>query len=182
MVEVRWAKVDDAAGVARVHVDGWRAAYAGLIDQAVLDGLDVQRRTTMWEAWIRRSLEGLPPEGYDYAAHRMLVAEDAGDLVGWAGFGRGRDSDDTERGELAGLYAHPSAWSTGVGHALMTRAENELRAEGWDSAYLWVLAGNERAARFYTRHGWLVDGGEKYADAGGATSLHELRHVRDLTP
>jgi len=170
----------DAAGIARVHVDGWRAAYAGLIDQAVLDGLDVRRRTTTWESWIRRSLDGLPPEGHDYAAHRMLVADDAGELLGWARFGRGRDSDAAERGELAGLYAHPSAWSSGIGHALITRAEEELRAEGWTQAYLWVLAGNERASRFYTRHGWLADGGEKHADAGGATGVHELRHVRDL--
>ncbi|MGW8483904.1 N-acetyltransferase family protein [Microbacterium sp. NPDC055903] len=180
MVEVRWARPEDAAGVARVHVDGWRAAYRGLIAQDVLDALDVSRRTTMWQEWISRSLDGLPPRGYEYAAHRMLVAEDAGEILGWAGFGPARDPGQPSRGELAGLYVHPSAWSTGVGHALIERAEHELRREDFAEAYLWVLAGNDRAIRFYERHGWIADGGEKIDDAGGATGLHELRHVRVL--
>ncbi len=180
MVQVRWARQEDAAGVARVHVDGWRAAYAGLIDQAVLDGLDIDRRTAMWQGWITRSLAGLPPEGYEEPAHRMLVAEGPDGVLGWATFGPGRDHGQTHRGEVAGLYAHPSAWSAGVGHALITRLEKELASEGVSDAYLWVLAGNDRAIRFYESHGWHADGAEKYGDAGGATGLHEFRHVRIL--
>ena len=181
MVSVRWARNEDAAGVAVVHVDAWRAAYTGLIDQAVLDDLDVAARAARWESWIDRSLAGLPPTDEERQVHRLLVAEDRGRIVGWAGFGAGRDADDGRRGEIAGLYAHPDVWSQGVGRALITRVEDELRAEGWVDAYLWVLAGNERAIGFYERHGWIADGGEKFGDAGGATGLHELRHVRALT-
>jgi GNAT superfamily N-acetyltransferase len=180
MVKVRWARVEDAAGVAEVHVDAWRSAYAGLIDQAILDGLDLERRTTMWTGFITQSLQGLPPKGYDEPAHRLLVAEDDGRIVGWAGFGPGRDADQSHRGELAGLYAHPSVWSHGIGRALVARVDDELRDSGFADAYLWVLDGNQRAIRFYESHGWLADGGEKYGDAGGATGLHELRHVRAL--
>ncbi|GAB3599459.1 GNAT family N-acetyltransferase [Microbacterium tumbae] len=177
---MRWATVGDAHGVAVVHVDAWREAYAGLIDQGVLDGLDIERRAEMWASWIARSLDGLPPEGHDHPAHRLLVAERDGAIVGWAGFGAGRDADSAHRGELAGRYAHPSAWSSGIGHALLMRTEEELRAEGWEEACLWGLHGNERAIRFYDRHGWRADGGAKLADAGGATGLHELRHARRL--
>lgn len=180
MVHVRWARVDDAAGVAAVHVDAWRAAYAGLIDQSVLDALRVEQRTASWTSWIARSLDGIPTDSDERPSHRMLVAELDGRVLGWAGFGAGRDADDSERGELAGLYAHPNVWSSGVGHALIMRAEAELRAEGWNEAYLWVLRGNTRAVDFYERHGWHADGGEKFGDAGGATGLHELRHVRTL--
>ncbi|UYO98495.1 GNAT family N-acetyltransferase [Microbacterium sp. M28] len=181
MVKVRWARTEDAADVAEVHVDAWRSAYARLIDQAVLDGLDVDRRATMWASFIARSLQGLPPEGYDEPAHRLLVAEDDDRILGWAAFGPGRDDGQSHRGELAGLYAHPSVWSRGVGHALIACVDEELRAQGFADAYLWVLAGNERAIGFYERHGWIADGGEKFGDAGGATGLHELRHVRALT-
>lgn len=180
MVDVRWARVEDARGIAAVHVDAWRQAYTGLVDQQVLDGLDVGTRTTMWTSWITRSHAGLAPEGYTHPAHRLLVAADGDRILGWAGFGAGRDADSARLGELAGLYAHPSAWSRGVGHALLTRAEDELRAEGWPDAYLWVLRGNARAIDFYERHGWHADGGEKTGEAGLATGLHELRHVRTL--
>lgn len=178
---IRQATADDARGVAEVHVASWRAGYVGLIDQQVLDAQSVDAREKMWASWIPRSDAGLPPLGYDVPAHRMLVADDGGQIVGWATFGPGRDEGSARVGELAGLYAHPSVWSTGVGHALITRVADELREAGFDEAYLWVLHGNERASRFYERHGWIADGEEKVADAGGATALRELRHVRRLS-
>lgn len=180
MLQIRWATVDDAEGVAVVHVDSWRAAYTGLIDQEVLDRLTVAQRASMWRTWIERSLAGEPTDGQGLPPHRLLVAEKDGQVVGWAGFGPGRDADDAQRGELAGFYAHPSAWSQGVGHALLMRVEDELRAEGWAEAYLWVLDGNERAIRFYERHDWTADGAEKFGEGGNVQGLHELRHVRRL--
>lgn len=180
MLNIRWATVADAHGVAIVHVDAWRAAYSGLIDQTVLDGQSVEQRTAMWSAWIEKSLAGESTDAYGPVPHRLLVAESGDGIVGWAGFGGGRDEDATHLGELAGLYAHPSAWSQGVGHALIARVEDELRAEGWTKAYLWVLSGNERAIRFYESHGWTADGGEKFGEGGSVQGLHELRHVRAL--
>lgn len=40
-MRTRDAVVEDAPGIARVHVESWRAAYAGLMPQAVLDDLSV---------------------------------------------------------------------------------------------------------------------------------------------
>lgn len=180
MLNIRWATVEDANGVAVVHVDSWRSAYAGLIDQAVLDGQSVEKRTAMWRTWIEKSLLGESTDAYGPVAHRLLVAEDGDRILGWASFGGGRDEELTHLGELAGLYAHPSSWGRGVGHALMTRVEDELRAEGWTEAYLWVLNGNERASRFYENHGWAADGAEKFGEGGSVQGLHELRHTRRL--
>ncbi|MBW8763448.1 MAG: GNAT family N-acetyltransferase [Microbacterium sp.] len=178
---IRPAVPHDARGVAEVHVASWRAAYAGLIDQAVLDAQSVDGRQEMWASWIVRSEAGLPPVGYDVPVHRMLVADDDGVITGWATFGPGRDEGTSGLGELAGLYAHPAAWSTGVGHALVTRAAESLVKDGFDEAFLWVLHGNQRASRFCERHGWIADGTEKTADAGGAKDLRELRHTRRLS-
>lgn len=180
MLTIRWATADDARGVAVVHVDTWRAAYAGLIDQAILDRQSVEARTELWRTWIESSLDGRSTDAYGPVPHRLLVAEREGRIVGWASFGGGRDDGAEEFGELAGLYAHPSAWSQGVGHALIVRVEDELRAQGWTQAYLWVLGGNERASRFYESHGWAADGGEKFGEGGSVQGLHELRHIRTL--
>ena len=48
MTLVRDATVADAPGVARIHVAAWQHAYAGLIDQSVLDALDVADTTASW--------------------------------------------------------------------------------------------------------------------------------------
>lgn len=179
-LDVRWAHGDDAHGVARVHVEGWQAAYRGLMDQAVLDSLRVDERAEGWSRWIARSIARTATDGEGLAPHRMLVAVSADEVLGWATFGAGRDADDRDRGELAGFYVRPDAWGRGVGSALIASVERELRAEGWQSAYLWVLHGNERAIRFYERRGWRADGAEKVDHAGPARELRELRHVREL--
>ncbi len=45
---VRIATSSDAPKIAHIHVETWRAAYRGQIPDAVLDGLDVERRTVFW--------------------------------------------------------------------------------------------------------------------------------------
>jgi ribosomal protein S18 acetylase RimI-like enzyme len=86
----------------------------------------------------------------------------------------------SEQGELWGLYAHPNAFSTGVGHALIAAVETALRQDGFSSAYLWVLDGNDRAAAFYERHGWFEDGTVKLDERQSLTLL-EQRRIKPLT-
>lgn len=180
MLVIRDAVGADARGVAVVHVDSWRSAYAGLIPQDVLDRQSVAARTEMWTTWIERSLAGESTDAYGPVPHRLVVAERDGRVVGWASFGGGRDEGTGDQGEIAGLYAHPEVWSQGVGGALIRHAEDALRAEGRSQAYLWVLDGNERAIGFYRAHGWEFDGGEKFGEGGSVDGLHELRMSRAL--
>lgn len=164
-----------------MHVDSWRAAYAGLIPSEVLTALSVEQRTAGWTRWIVASLRGDPTDLDATSPHRLLVAEDGERIVGWAAFGPGRDAGDGRRGELGGLYVHPDHWSTGVGASLIRRAEQELRSAGHTDAYVWVLSGNHRAIDFYERQGWHADGASKTADEGSARALVELRHAKPLT-
>jgi ribosomal protein S18 acetylase RimI-like enzyme len=179
-VQVRWARVEDALGVADVHVASWRAAYSGLIDQRVLDGLSVTQRADGWTTIITGLGGENPPDAAGGKPHRLLVAERDNRIVGWASFGAGRDEESSEQGELAGLYVHPDFWSKKIGHTLIQAVEEQLSEAGYRSAYLWVLAGNSRAISFYDRHRWIADGGAKIGAAGGAKDLRELRHVRSL--
>lgn len=180
-LQIRSARADDARGVAIVHVETWQAAYAGLIDQDVLDNLSVDQRAEGWSRWIASSLSNQPTEDSADSSHGLLVAESGNRIIGWAGFGAGRDQGMNHLGELAGLYVHPDFWSQRIGHALVTRVEEELRSAGWTEAYLWVLHGNDRAIRFYERHGWVADGAEKLGSAAGLQQLREVRHFRRLS-
>ncbi len=166
---IRPASVDDAHDLAVVHVRSWQQAYQGLMPQAVLDGLSIAEREAGWA----RLLAETP------RASQTIVAEHDSAIAGWASYGAARDEHAPGSGELWGIYAHPDAWSTGVGHALLTAVEQALRSDGHETAYLWVLEGNERAARFYERHGWASDGARK-VDTRPGLVLHERRHVKRL--
>lgn len=171
-VVIREARTEDAEEVAGVHVRSWQAAYRGLIDQAVLDGLSVAERA---DGWRRIFADPLP------TSLGTLVAVRDDRVVGWASLGSGRDPDGLSDGEVYGIYADPSAWSTGAGHALLVAAEQHIADAGHDRAYLWVLDGNERADAFYARHGWVEDGAIKIEERPQFT-LREHRRVKLLSP
>lgn len=168
---IRFAVPGDEHGIAVVHVESWQAAYRGLMPQKVLDDLSIPQRESGWHEYLH------DPE----RVSRTLVAERDGEIVGWAGFGDARESDAPGSGELWGIYALPSAWSSGVGHALLETVEQKLADAGHSTVYLWVLDGNERAAAFYTKHGWIDDGGTKVEERPGLI-LNERRHVKTLRP
>jgi GNAT superfamily N-acetyltransferase len=151
---IRPADPADARAIAEVHVASWRWAYASDLPQDTLDRLSVDEREGMWRDAI--------------ADPRVAVevADRDGQVVGFVSTGPTRDHDAVEgTGELFAIYLDEAVAGTGVGAALLERAELDLRAAGFERVSLWVLASNVRARRFYERHGWAWD---------GTTSEHQI--------
>jgi GNAT superfamily N-acetyltransferase len=152
-VRIRRGVPADAEAMANLHLDVWDDAYTGLMPQGVLD----ERREKVAERierWRGVFSEDKP----------TWLAEDADGLVGFSGAGQGRDNDVDLDLELYALYVRAPYYGTGVGYALFEQAVGDR------ACYLWVLAGNERAIRFYERQGFRLDGTEDEHDEG--------RHVR----
>jgi GNAT superfamily N-acetyltransferase len=57
-------------------------------------------------------------------------------------------------GELHALHVLPEQWGHGIGSALHDVAIDLLAGGGYDTAWLWVLAANDRARRMYEHRGW----------------------------
>lgn len=165
---VRIAAVDDAAGIAAAHVEGWRAAYRGLLPQSLLDRLSVERRTEEWHRAIQ-----------DGAADVHVAADPGGDVGGFVATGRSRDGDaDDTIGELFSIYLRPQLWHRGLGSRLHAAATEAL-AVRFAQATLWVLDGNTRARTFYERERWQPDGAIKH-DTVGDVRVVEMRYRRAL--
>ena len=58
------------------------------------------------------------------------------------------------------LHVRPGLRSKGIGRRLMAAAAERLMAAGHATAYLWVVAGNDRAIAFYERLGGVRTGQE----------------------
>ncbi|GAB2937174.1 GNAT family N-acetyltransferase [Nonomuraea fastidiosa] len=172
-MRVRRAVAADVERIAEVHVLTWKGAYQGLLPQPLLDRFQPAQRVPQWERIIERT--AWPRQG-------TLVAEDEGDLIGFADLcpTRDDDRDPAKVGELAAIYVLPAAWKRGAGRGLMTEAMRTLREAGYSSATLWVLEGNDRAIRFYERMGWRPDGTVKDAVIGGR-EVRELRYRCELS-
>jgi GNAT superfamily N-acetyltransferase len=163
---LRPATPEDAIAVARVHVRSWQVAYRGLMPDDYLDALAPEDRAARYTFGERAP---------DRPA--TIVALDGQTICGFAMVGPSRDERST--GELYALYVDPDRWGTGVGRALINAAREELVNRGFQAASLWVLAGNERAERFYRLDGWAPDG-SKRADQVWGVSVDEVRYCRSL--
>lgn len=139
---VRPATHEDAEAIARVQVETWRAAYAHALPAETLAGVDIERRAQLWQEWLSGGRSA------------TFVGEADAKVVGFVNVGASEDHPGL--GELYAIYVLPHAWGSGVAAELIERGEDELRARGFASATLNVLADNPRARRFYERHGWVA--------------------------
>ncbi|HWM56385.1 MAG TPA: GNAT family N-acetyltransferase [Pseudonocardia sp.] len=170
MVELREATPADALDIAAVHVESWQVGYRGLIPDDVLAGLSVESREQWWRQTL--SVPGL---------RGTLVAVQDTAVLGFVSVGADHEGDPT-CGELYAIYLRPTSWRRGVGSALHAAALARLRALGFDRASLWMLAGNERALRFYRRLGWAEDGRRKVVDGPGGVRMDHRGLGRRLAP
>jgi ribosomal protein S18 acetylase RimI-like enzyme len=85
---------------------------------------------------------------------RILTASRDGPIVGYAMLIRGDDSAV----ELSKLYVLPDQHGSGTASALMNASLGEAAQWGASSIWLGVNQQNQRAQRFYEKHGFSVNG------------------------
>jgi len=138
-IVVRTAAPADAAAIARVRVDTWRATYRGMIPDAYLDGMTVGTSEAHW----RRILEA-PPGRFS-----VFVAAE-GDAV--VGFAAGHVLEPPKLdcdAELSAIYLRTDRQRTGIGRRLVGAVAAAQRNHGATALLTWVIAGNRPARAFY---------------------------------
>lgn len=172
---VRAAVADDAAAIARVQTLGWQHGYAGLLPDEFLAGLDLEASERRWRSQLSHT---------GRTTSEFVVVDAHETVLGMMVVGPSTDPDhpaDGSCGHVYALYVAADRWGAGLGHALHGRGMRALIESGHTTATLWVLTGNDRALRFYGRHGWTNDHLTKTEERPGATLVeHRLR--RDLAP
>lgn len=136
--EIRLARAVDAASVAEVHDEAWRAAYRGLIPGAELEKLIAKRGESWWETAIRRG-------------NRIALLGFGDELAGYANYGRNRARALAYEGEIYELYLRPKFVGLGFGKRLFDAARKDLGQHGLHSMVVWALTDNEAAINFYRK-------------------------------
>lgn len=134
-----------ATAIARVYVDTWRSAYAGLLPNRVLTSMSYERQTSEWSWQIRNRADG----------QAVIVAAEVGHgVVGVASLGPSRpqdrplgDGEDGRVGEVYTLYVLPEFQDRGIGRQLLAGAFSALIAREIDRCCVWSL--RENPSRFF---------------------------------
>ena len=152
---------EDIRGKAYVHWRSWHEAYAGIVPDAYLDRLTLEKCEEIALRW----------------RDNVIVAKDAGRVIGFAGYGDApSDGAENADGELFALYVLAEYHGRGVGRALTDEA---LRLLGKRRRVrLEVLADNARAIRFYEKCGFRRSGKSRTIDLGAP--LEAIEMIKEL--
>ena len=166
MAELREASAVDAGLISRMITASWRGAYQGVIDDAYLARLPEEYWLPSMRAWLE--------SGRMYG----LIALRGGQPVGCVIYGRSRDEDHGDWGEIVSLYVLPEVMGRGIGSELLDAALRALHEDGYSRVYLWTIEGNERAERFYRRHGFVRTADSVPYRIGGQ-DVTDVRYIRE---
>ncbi|HEV2580621.1 MAG TPA: GNAT family N-acetyltransferase [Ktedonobacteraceae bacterium] len=139
MITIRQACIEDAPGIAKVHVDSWRTTYKGIVPDDYLANLSYLHRTTVWNDILRDTEK----------KYIVYVAEnEAHELVGFVAGGPDREENPPYVAELYSIYILQAYQGQGIGRQLVRVFAGQLLRVGMKSMLLWVFAQNP-ARRFY---------------------------------
>lgn len=158
-MQIRAARTDELGALVRLWHEAWHDAHAAIVPAAL-----VRIRTP---GNFRERLQAMLP--------RVRVA-----LVDGAPAGlcvvKGEELDQ--------LFVAAHARGSGVAAALLQDAERSMAVAGIATAWLACAIGNERAARFYGKHGWRHAGTVTISlpVPGGVFELETWRYEKRLGP
>jgi ribosomal protein S18 acetylase RimI-like enzyme len=156
-MDVRAAEEAEVGHLAKLWNDGWQDAHARIVPA------ELARHRTLES--FRQRLES--------ALASVRVAGPPGQPVGFS---------MVKEDELYQLYVSARERGSGVAAALLADAEALLAAAGVKTAWLACAIGNERAARFYEKNGWLRAGNmiDQLETPDGPFPLEVWRYEKDL--
>jgi ribosomal protein S18 acetylase RimI-like enzyme len=135
-MEIRKARIEDSAGIARVQVDSYKNTYSNIFPSEYLDHFSYEEQETDW----RELISANPTDS-------LFVATNNKKIIGYA-LGKQNPNDfSSYQCELVALHVTREFQQQGVGSKLFSSIAKELADNACNALFLWVLEDNQ--ARFF---------------------------------
>jgi ribosomal protein S18 acetylase RimI-like enzyme len=151
-IRIRRATPADATPIARLHVNTWRATYRDMAPAEAARILGLPYRHAVWVKML------------EHGERTVLVAEQDGRVAAIGSSGPATVPELEPHGEINCLYVDAAQARRGLGRRMMAALAADLKARGFASAALGVVAANAKAIAFYQRLGGQCIG--RYTDPG----------------
>lgn len=165
--QAKRATAAQAEILGRIHAESWQAAYRGIVPETEIRKFSPEWRAKVWSEFLPECRQecylffcGEQPYGLAILArsHEQGAAED--------------------EGEVYAFYTHPSVWGTPAVKRAFLFCLQRLKDMGHKTAIIWVLAENQRARRFYEKHGFHAEHREQWIEIG--KPFKEVRYAKAL--
>ena len=144
---IRSMEKADIPAVVDIQINGWKSAYAGIIDNEYLNSFDRSKRIKKIEQ--------------SYLKYGFIVAEHQGNVAGFANYINSNEfTPETPEAdcELSAIYVEPDLKRQGIGTKLFNYAKDELSFNGKRRMVLWCLKDNKSSIKFYEQMGGKIIG------------------------
>ncbi len=158
--KIRKAIIGEERDIVHVHIQTWKTAYAGIVDNDYLKHLDENSPKRF--SSIQKDISG----GHIY------VALNDDKIIGFAIFGKSRDDDFPDYGELYALYVLEAYQRTGIGRMLVAAVKNEFKLKGYKNFIIACLTQNPSCS-FYEKIGGEI-AAEKLCTIGGKKYMERI--------
>lgn len=151
MILIREAVPEDSHSIARVQVDSYRTAYAGLFPEPYLAQFSYEEQAQDWLEWLATHPDDV-----------LLAAASPEQQV--IGYLLARAQPDIYPGydaEILAMHVKQSHQGNGIGKALLRKAVERLEERGCRSVMLWTLKGNP-VRQWYERLGGRILGEKRF--------------------
>lgn len=138
---IKRAVLDDAKGIAKVHVDSWKTTYRNIIPDEFLKNLSYDQRTDTWYRNI--SIEG---------NFVFVAVNNEGEIVGFADCGTRESNYFNNTGDLSSIYLLEEYHGKGIGKQLLKQIFLQFRELGFHKVFVEVLELN-KTRYFYEYYG-----------------------------
>ena len=155
---IRPAVPEDAPVLARIQTEAWKAAFGGILSPEALAQATKPEEAQAMHAFVLEH----------QLAHVSLQCID-GTPQGMTAWSENRDNLGCDTAELICIHSLPQFWGHGYGAHMIQHALEEAKHAGYVRLVLWVFEGNERARRFYEKHGFHLT--ERKQENLGATEV-----------
>lgn len=160
---IRLATLEDAKGIAKVHVQSWKETYTDIMFDVVIISKSIEDRKNLWEVVLKDIHQ------------RVWVYENDGKILGFLDV---YFAPDGHEAELRAIYILKSEHGKGIGRQFLGRLFGELIEKKYKNLAVYVLDKNPSRYFYETMGAKFVS--EEDASVYG-TDLKEWRYEWDLS-
>lgn len=150
---IRRAIPGDEQVLAYIQTESWKAAFVDILPpDELVRCTNLQKAEQMYRNVLRRE---------DCSMAIELVNDQPHCIAAW---GKNRCGLGDTVGELICIHSLQENWAKGYGSAMMEYVLAQLQQAKYKSVILWVFEDNQRARRFYEKHGFELTEQKKVAN------------------
>ena len=142
---IRNATTNDINKIVEIKINGWKNAYASIVDNSILDNLSMEKEK---ESYLNK-----------YSLDDVFVVENNGDVLGFCRVYDYEVSPYEDKNidcEIREIYIKPDLKRMGIGSKLFLFILDHFKTKGKKKLYLGVFEENFNSRKFYEKMGGIL--------------------------